>query len=61
MWRGKDVKYRLILEWHVNMTGLVYIGDKVLQDGVSYRTNTLIFGMFEGYYSQPSPQVGAPG
>ena len=29
VWRGKEVAYRLILEWHVNLTGLVYIGDKV--------------------------------
>ncbi|XP_035693898.1 UV radiation resistance-associated protein-like [Branchiostoma floridae] len=53
LWGGTEEKYSLLIEWKVNLGGLRYIGPHVTQDGHGQSPNTIIFGMFEGYYTAP--------
>ncbi|XP_019639154.1 PREDICTED: UV radiation resistance associated protein-like [Branchiostoma belcheri] len=53
IWGGTEEKYSLLIEWKVNLGGLRYIGPRVTQDGHGQSPNTIIFGMFEGYYTAP--------
>ncbi|CAH1245606.1 UVRAG [Branchiostoma lanceolatum] len=53
LWGGTEEKYSLLIEWKVHLGGLRYIGPHVTQDGHGQSPNTIIFGMFEGYYTAP--------
>ncbi|XP_078695178.1 UV radiation resistance-associated protein-like, partial [Branchiostoma floridae x Branchiostoma belcheri] len=53
IWGGTEEKYSLLFEWKVNLGGLRYIGPRVTQDGHGQSPNTIMFGMFEGYYTAP--------
>ncbi|CAH1782040.1 unnamed protein product, partial [Owenia fusiformis] len=50
----KDVTLHLVLEWKVHLSGLVYLGDQLHSESQSYPVNSLVFGMFDGYYGAPS-------
>ncbi|XP_072034650.1 UV radiation resistance-associated protein-like [Amphiura filiformis] len=51
VWGGRKGDYRLIIEWKVNLKELCYLGERIHKDGLKYQPNTIIFGMFEGFYS----------
>ncbi|XP_077987735.1 UV radiation resistance-associated protein-like [Glandiceps talaboti] len=50
---GHGEDFKLIFEWKVNLSGLKYLGEKIYKDGKRYPPNSLIFGMFEGFYGAP--------
>ncbi|XP_033638279.1 UV radiation resistance-associated gene protein-like isoform X1 [Asterias rubens] len=50
MWGGQDSECSLVIEWLVNLRGLCYLGTQIHKDGVRYQPNSLIFGMFQGFY-----------
>ncbi|KAG8185785.1 hypothetical protein JTE90_000765 [Oedothorax gibbosus] len=41
---------KLLIEWAVFFTGLVYLGEQIPKEGKNFKPNTLVFGMSEGYY-----------
>ncbi|EDV29634.1 uncharacterized protein TRIADDRAFT_52233 [Trichoplax adhaerens] len=51
-----DTRY-LLIEWIVDLKGLIYIGEHLHKDGKPYEQNSVIFGMLEGYYTAPATQV----
>ncbi|XP_063967280.1 UV radiation resistance-associated gene protein-like [Lytechinus pictus] len=51
VWGGHDSDFKLIIEWKVDLKGLSFIGTKIHKDGVKYQPNSIIFGMFDGFYS----------
>lgn len=61
VWGGQKNKFRLIIEWKVDLPSLQYLGDQVRSS--KYGQNTVIFGLIDGYYSAPSclPKDETPG
>lgn len=53
VWVGVEDRFMLLLDWQVNLTGLIFTSDK-LQETVKYGGNTLIFGMFDKYFMAPT-------
>ncbi|XP_071511679.1 UV radiation resistance-associated gene protein-like [Diadema antillarum] len=51
VWGGQDGDNKLIIEWKVDLKGLYFVGSKIHKDGVRYQPNSIIFGMFDGFYS----------
>nr|XP_054771613.1 UV radiation resistance-associated gene protein-like [Lytechinus pictus] len=51
VWGGHDSDFKLIIEWKVDLKGLSFIGTKIHKDGMKYQPNSIIFGMFDGFYS----------
>ncbi|XP_062522127.1 UV radiation resistance-associated protein-like [Corticium candelabrum] len=43
----------LTVDWLVDLGALVYMGDRVRYDSTTCGPNSLIFGMFNGYYGAP--------
>ncbi|KAK3590632.1 hypothetical protein CHS0354_032128 [Potamilus streckersoni] len=53
VWVGHGEKFRLLLDWHINLAGLVFFAEKLQQDVVKYDQNTLITGMFDKFFIAP--------
>lgn len=53
IWVGVKNKFEMLIDWDVNLMGLVFFADKLQQDTVKYATNSLIFGMFDKYFVAP--------
>ncbi|XP_046853640.1 UV radiation resistance-associated protein-like [Xenia sp. Carnegie-2017] len=53
IWGGENGSYQLLIEWNVDLNGLVYLGEKIDQNGCYYEANLLIFGLQDGYYIPP--------
>lgn len=53
IWGGEKENFSLLIEWNVDLCGLSYLGDKIIQDGDSYEPNSIIFGFRDGYYVAP--------
>lgn len=53
VWVGIKDKFDLLIDWDVNLMGLVFFADKLQQDTVKYASNSLIFGMFDKYFTAP--------
>ncbi|XP_070538586.1 UV radiation resistance-associated protein-like isoform X2 [Ptychodera flava] len=53
VWGEHGENFKLIIEWKVSLSGLKYLGDKIYKDGKGYPPNSLIFGMFDGFYGSP--------
>ncbi|XP_071949970.1 UV radiation resistance-associated protein-like isoform X2 [Antedon mediterranea] len=50
VWGGTDEQFKLIIEWKVDLQGLRYLGEYINNENLKYQPNSLIFGMFEGFY-----------
>ncbi|VDI15397.1 Hypothetical predicted protein [Mytilus galloprovincialis] len=53
VWVGIKDNFDLLIDWDVNLMGLVFFADKLQQDTVKYASNSLIFGMFDKYFAAP--------
>ncbi|KAL3848371.1 hypothetical protein ACJMK2_019234 [Sinanodonta woodiana] len=53
VWVGHGEKFRLLLDWHIHLSGLVFFAEKLQQDVVKYDQNTLIAGMFDKFFIAP--------
>lgn len=49
-YHGKNDKIFCLTEWTVHFSGLIYIGEQIPKEGKNFKSNTLLFGMLEGYY-----------
>lgn len=47
IWGGRDDHYQLLIEWKVNLDGLMYIGQQIR----TRNPNEIIFGLNDGYYA----------
>ncbi|XP_033117850.1 UV radiation resistance-associated protein-like [Anneissia japonica] len=50
VWGGRNEQFKLIIEWKVDLQGLRYLGEYINNDNLKYHPNSLIFGMFDGFY-----------
>jgi hypothetical protein len=53
VWGGKDHKLRLMCEWVLDLSGLLFLGEQIQKDGIKYKPNSLLFGMFDVYFGAP--------
>ncbi|XP_038051136.1 UV radiation resistance-associated protein-like [Patiria miniata] len=53
VWGGQTSDHSLVIEWLVDLRGLCYLGSQIHKDGVRYQPNSIIFGMFQGFYGAP--------
>lgn len=53
VWVNQGTSSQLIIKWTVYFSGLYYLGGQILKNDKKFRPNTLVFGMFEGYYTAP--------
>ncbi|KAK3094543.1 hypothetical protein FSP39_003080 [Pinctada imbricata] len=57
VWVGQNDSCRLLLDWDVDLTALVFHADKLQDTGMKYTANTVIFGMFDKYFRAPESEV----
>ncbi|XP_067121613.1 UV radiation resistance-associated protein [Centruroides vittatus] len=50
VWYHKNDEVFCLTEWTVHFSGLSYIGEQIPKEGKNFKSNTLLFGMLEGYY-----------
>jgi hypothetical protein len=53
VWALVGGEFCVIIEWLVDLAALQYLGETIYCDGVHYPQNSLVFGMFNGYYAAP--------
>ncbi|KAK2171411.1 hypothetical protein NP493_1071g00028 [Ridgeia piscesae] len=57
VWQGWLDMVSLCIEWLVDLSQLVYLGEKIQREGSHFADNSLVFAMFEGYYGIRPQQV----
>ncbi|XP_064639445.1 UV radiation resistance-associated protein-like [Lineus longissimus] len=53
VWGGKNHNFRLMCEWVLDLSGLVFLGEQTQKDAIKYKPNSLLFGMFDVYFGAP--------
>ncbi|KAL5004901.1 hypothetical protein ScPMuIL_018357 [Solemya velum] len=60
VWYGYLNRFRLLMDVLLHFTGLVFFADKLQQDAMKYVANTLVFGMFDKFFTAPQIQSDVP-
>lgn len=55
VWVGQDV-FKLFLEWELYFSCLQLQDSKALKDGIKFPPNSLVFGMFDQFFTAPSDE-----
>ncbi|XP_074657661.1 UV radiation resistance-associated gene protein-like isoform X2 [Tubulanus polymorphus] len=57
VWAGPEKLLKLVLEWSVDLTGLVLLGNQLQLDSIKHKQNSLIFGLFDSWFGCPESEM----